>query len=240
MGSAIAFVFFVFCGCGNGTTRAIPGGAIDGGACVRRVLEGEVTNARDLGGWPVTGGAVSCRRILRGGALTGLTENGCAEFAEIGIRTIIDLREAAVQDSVPPPACATQVAEHVSAAMPKLLPDTPENYLALLGEAAAIGQLFSVLAVSSSYPVYIHCEIGRDRASFMTALVLLALGAERQTVTDEFSLSAAAGVAVKPECMAAVLDEIEQRGGIAAFLASVGVDSSMIDALRRDTVAEAP
>lgn len=240
MGSAMALVFFASCGCGNGATRATPGGVLDGGACVRRVIEGDVTNARDLGGWPVTGGAVACRRVLRGGALTGLTEKGCAEFAEIGIRTIIDLREAAVQDTVPPPACATQVAEHVSAAMPKLLPDTPENYLALLGETAAIGQLFSVLAVSTAYPVYIHCEIGRDRASFMTALVLLALGVERQTVMDEFSLSATAGVAVKPECMASVLDGIELRGGISAFLASVGVDSSTIEALRRNAVAGGP
>jgi protein-tyrosine phosphatase len=209
-----------------------------GGDCRRRVLVDDVTNARDLGGWQVAAGVVGCQRVLRGGALTGLTAAGCAEFADLGVRTIIDLREQPVQDSTPPPACAGQAAQHVSAAMPKLLPDTPDNYLALLDQCQSIRQIFSLLSAGTSFAVYLHCEIGRDRASFVTALILLALGADRRTVLDEFALSSEAGVAVKTECMAAVLDEIERRGGIESFLSTCGVDAASLAALRDNAVAE--
>ncbi len=232
MRSALIFIVLLSSGCAGSAS----GEPSDDGACARRVLESEVTNARDLGGWPVAGGRIACRRILRGGALNGLTAKGCTEFAELGIRTIIDLRERAVQETTPPPVCTTQGATHVSASMPKLLPDTPEHYLALLEQAEAIQQIFSVLREATSYPVYLHCEIGRDRASFATALLLLALGATRQTVMAEFSLSTQAGVTINSNCLAAVLDEIATRGGIEAFLASSGVEGPALDALHQHAV----
>lgn len=223
-------------GCDAGALLPCQGAGAAGG-CQSRVLVEDVINARDLGGWTVAEGTVPCQRLLRGGALTGLTEAGCSEFAALGIRTIVDLREQAVQDETPPPACATRAAQHRSAAMPKL-PDTPENYLLLLEQTAAIQQIFTLLADADRYPVYLHCEIGRDRASFVSALILLALGADRQTVLDEFALSALAGVPVKSECMSAVLDEIERRGGIAAALATSGVDAAVLSAMRHNAMEE--
>jgi hypothetical protein len=212
----------------------------DAANCSRRVLESDVLNARDLGGWPVAGGQVGCRRIMRGGSLGGLTDVGCSEFLQIGVRSIVDLREDAMQAVAPPPACAAAAAVHVPVALPKLMPDTPENYIALLAKTDQIRQIFSLLSTAGSYPAYIHCESGRDRASFVTALVLLALGAGRQIVLDEFLLSNQAGVTVKPECMSGLLDEIAARGGIEAFLASAGVDAAVIAALRQQAIAGAP
>jgi protein-tyrosine phosphatase len=245
-------VLVLLAGC-SGATRPPTSADTDGGvvvlagdagaataSCTRRVLQSGVTNARDIAGWPTAGGPIACRRILRGGALGGLTPAGCDEFTQIGIRTIIDLREQAAQASAPPPSCATQNAQHVSAAMPKLLPDTPENYVALLDQTDSIRQVFSALAAAGSYPVYLHCEIGRDRASVVTALVLLALGADRQTVMDEFLLSNQAGVAVKAECMSGLLDAIAARGGIEVFLASLGIDTASLDTLRRQALVKAP
>lgn len=210
------------------------------GACQRRVLSSEVTNARDLGGHPLGGGAsVACRKLLRGGDLTGLSQaGGCAELAALGIRSVIDLRQSAVQQGSPPPACVTGQATLVAAPMPKLLPDTPDNYLALMKETQAIASVFSALGDKQGYPAYIHCVIGRDRASFITALVMLALGAERKTVLDEFALSAAAGVTVQPACLEAVLDEVKKRGGIQAFLGSCGVSSAQLDTLRSQATSK--
>jgi hypothetical protein len=199
----------------------------------RRVLTAEVTNARDVGGHPLAGGKqTACRRYLRGGSLGGLSATGCSEFAALGIKTVIDLREPAVQTSEPPPACVT--ATRVLAPMPKLLPDTPANYLELFKETAAITKVFATLGDASSYPVYLHCIIGRDRASFMTALVLSAAGATRATVVEEFKLSSAAGVAVKPECIEAVLDEVDKRGGIEATLTAAGVSAAQLGVLRAE------
>lgn len=207
--------------------------------CERRVLEGEVTNARDLGGWPLADGKhMACRRILRGGTLANLGQTGCAAFVVLGIRTVVDLRESAVQATTPAPDCVLNNAIHVSAAMPKLLPDTPENYLALWDQGESVRKAFSALGDKTSYPIYFHCEIGRDRTNFIAALILLALGADRQTVVEEFELSSAAGVAVKTGCIEAVVDEVEKRGGIQAVLSAFGVSDDAVTTLRAQMIAQ--
>ncbi len=215
------------------------GGEGEAPSCQGRVLQDGVTNARDLGGQPLAEGRfVTCGRVLRGGSLTPLPDVSCTEFATLGIKTVIDLREPSPQQALPAPSCVQQQATVIDAAMPKLLPDTPDNYLALFDETAAIATIFDALGKAVNYPAYIHCVIGRDRASFVAALVLLALGAERQTVIDEFMLSEEAGVAVKPECIEAVLDEIEARGGIEAYLISSGVSAQQLHVLRTQVIAE--
>jgi hypothetical protein len=207
--------------------------------CERRVLMEDITNARDLGGHPLFDGqVVACRKVLHGGSLFSLSTSGCEEFASLGIRTVLDLRELSDQQGMPPPSCVQQSTTVIDAAMPKLLPDTPENYLALFDETAAISTVFSSLGKVENYPVYFHCVIGRDRASFVAALILLALGADRQTVIDEFMLSEEASVLVHQECIEAVLDEIERRGGIEAFLSNVGITPQQLEVLRMQAVAD--
>jgi hypothetical protein len=203
------------------------------GECPRRVLEGQVTNARDLGGWPLAGGArVACRRLLRGGTLVGLDAAGCDAFAALGIRTVVDLRDPGTQAASPPPACVTATARVVQAPLPKLLPDSASTYLALLDEGASIRAAFEALAGQDALPGYLHCEIGRARASVLTALVLSALGAERATVLEEFALSSQAGVEVSAAHLAAVLDEVEAQGGVEAYLLGIGVPAATLEALR--------
>ena len=220
----------VILGC-SGVEEAPPG-AQPPAECAGRILEDEAVNARDLGGHPLSGGAtVACGKLFRGGALSSLGEAGCGEFARLGIRAVVDLREASDPLASPPAACVE--AEILAAPMPKLLPDTPESYVALLEEKAAIRALFSAVADGARHPVYFHCVIGRDRASFAAALLLLALGAERATVLAEFALSDEAGVAVKPGCMEGLLDEIERRGGVGAVLEAAGVPAAEVQALRQ-------
>jgi len=227
-----------FIGCGSKSDMSgDPDAGIDGGdrpPCKRRVLENEVTNARDLGEHPLSNGNYTlCNTILRGGDLTGLSESGCEEFSKLDIRTVIDLRMESTQQSQPAPTCVSEHTAITPAPMPKL-PETPENYLALMQEKDAIATVFTYLGNPEAYPVYIHCVIGRDRASFVTALALLALGANRQTIIEEFMLSEEAGVAVKSECLEAVLEEIETIGGIQAFLLSVGVSNTQLEVLRKE------
>lgn len=212
---------------------------LPGGSCPRRLLEGEVTNARELGGQLLGQSVrVGCGQIVRGGDLCRLSSAGCTQFAELGIKTVIDLRGAGTQQASPAASCAVAQASVVSAALPKLLPDTPANYLALMEEKEAISSVFAALGEQQNFPVYIHCVIGRDRASFITALILLALGADHQAVIDEFMLSGAAGIAVKEPCIKAILDEIQSRGGIESFLGSCGVTPAQIDNLRTQVRAE--
>ena len=240
----LVLVLLGACSDDNGGARdAAPGESVGGdlalletGApaiCGDRVLEGEAVNARDLGGLALQGGfKVACGQILRGGDLANLSSDGCNQLGQIGVKTVVDLRETKVQQSQPAADCVGSQATVVDAAMPKLLPDTPENYVALLKQEGAVAAAFKAMGDASGYPVYLHCIIGRDRASFVTALVLLALGAERQTVVDEFKLSELAQVPIQPASLDAVLDEIDKRGGIESYLTSVGVTAAQLTALR--------
>ena len=175
---------------------------------------------------------------MRGGHLGNLTADGCQELSDLGIRKVIDLRMESTQQQTPPPACVTDQAAVVNAAMPKLLPDTEDNYLALMSETDAVAAVFETLGSAAAYPVYIHCVIGRDRASFITALVLLALGASDQRVVDEFELSEDASVEVKTECIQAVIDEVNNRGGIEAYLRSAGVTTAQLEVLRSEATKD--
>jgi protein-tyrosine phosphatase len=201
------------------------------------MLEDDVTNARELGGHPLTpDGYVDCQKIYRGGHLGNLTDTGCREFSDLGVKTVIDLRMETTQQNAPPPACVTGQATVVDAAMPKLLPDNVDNYLALMSETDAVAAAFEALGNAAAYPVYIHCVIGRDRASFITALVLLALGASNPQVIYEFEFSEKAGIEVKTECIQAILDEVNNRGGIEAYLTSAGVTSNHLEILRSEAI----
>jgi len=193
-----------------------------------------VVNARDLGGYAVSGGqSVRWRQLLRGGALSGLTSTGCAAFTALGVTTVIDLREATEQASAPPPACVTESATVVSTPMPKILPASADNYLALMDQSeAAVVQMFATVGQAHAGPVYVHCVIGRDRASWAAALLLLAVGADRATVLTDFLLSNDAGVTVTASHLEAILDAIDAAGGIEAYLTGLGVTQEQLSTLR--------
>jgi hypothetical protein len=92
------FLFAILAGCGDqndGCTTEPTG-------CSRRILETDVTNARDLGDLPLTDcGYVTCRKLLRGGDLTGLSTASCEEFGQLGIATVIDLRAEPANRTMP-------------------------------------------------------------------------------------------------------------------------------------------
>lgn len=205
--------------------------------CERWVLDenDEVINGRDVGGAPLDEGyRVACGQLYRGGDLARLTEGkGCTEFATLNIATIVDTRASAEASATVNAACATSATETVILELPKLLPDSPENYIALLDETTAIRLAFQTLGDSDSYPVYMHCITGRDRTSVISALVLAVLGASRETIMADFELSEQADVAVKPPSMEALLDEVEQRGGAEQYLKDdIGITDAEIAVLR--------
>jgi Tyrosine phosphatase family len=84
--------------------------------------------------------------------------------------------------------------------------------------------------------VYFHCTYGRDRTGVIGALLLLALGASRQTVMEEYMLSEP-NVGAYPVALEAVLDEIERRGGATQLLRELGITDEELAVLRRRAVA---
>jgi hypothetical protein len=201
----------------------------------RRVLACDVPNARDLGGVPAdAGGVVACGALFRGAPLVGLSEAGCAEVARLGVRSVIDLRTESERLSIPDDACVGGAL--IAAPLPIPYDVSPEDYLADLYTSASIARIFHALGDEASYPVYFHCTYGRDRTGIVAALIYLALGAPRADIMGEYELSRAS-VGAYPESLAAVLDDVERRGGIEAVLASIGVTGDELGVLRRRALA---
>jgi protein-tyrosine phosphatase len=214
----------------------------DGGACTfgRPVLTCDVPNARDLGGvavGPGGGAGVSCGQLFRGPPLAGLSARGCTEAARLGIRTVIDLRTDDERLAWPDDACIG--ATFVNAPLPIPYDVSAANYIADFDATTSIARVFQTLADPSAYPIYFHCTYGRDRTGVVAAAVLLVLGASRDDIMREYSLSLAA-VGAHPASLSALLDEIERRGGIDASLQAAGVSGAALAGIRAQLVPIPP
>jgi len=168
------------------------------------------TNFRDLGGYDAGGGRrTRWGRLYRSDALADLTAQDVARLADLGLHTLIDFRlpaeRARKPNALPPDAPITSVE----------LPVMPEGMVEML-RALAAGQLDTAalqrevlrhyrafpVAHSGEYaamfdhieravgrPVLIHCTAGKDRTGYGAAVILLALGASRETVLEDYSLT---------------------------------------------------
>lgn len=221
---------------GTGGTVGTAGAPSTGNACNahQAVLTPGVSNARDLVGTPlVDGGAVACGAIYRGPPLR-LTEDGCAQAAKLGLRTLIDLRIEGERTSSPDSACVQ--AERVFAPLPVPYGLGPTDYLNDLHETASIATVFHTFGDPDAYPIYFHCTYGRDRTGVVGALLLLALGANRASVMEEYLLSQP-NVGAYPDSLDAVLDDIEQRGGAEAVLRELGISEAELAVMRERAIA---
>lgn len=216
-----------------------PGGAT-GGTCApgQRILSCHMPNARDLGGTPVApSGSVSCGGLFRGPPLAYLGTHGCEDVAQLGIRTVIDLRTEYERAANPDEACVQ--ANTVLAPLPVPYDVSGASYLLDFDTTASITQVFRTLGDSAAYPIYFHCTYGRDRTGVVAAAVLLVLGASREEVMRDYNLSMTT-VGAFPASLTVLLDEIERRGGIEAALTAAGVSAADLAGLRARMVGEPP
>jgi protein tyrosine phosphatase (PTP) superfamily phosphohydrolase (DUF442 family) len=227
---------------GPRSSASAPGGEPDAGsddaACHkgRRILVDEILNARDLGGVPLRDAErVGCGALFRGPPLAALTSAGCAEFAELGIRTVIDLRIDSESSAVPETVCVERQANLIRAPMPVPYDVSAAAYIADLDTTASVAAAFRALGDASAYPIYFHCTWGRDRTGVLGAVILLALGATRADILQEYLLSRGT-VGAYPASLEAMLDEIERRGGIERYLSSAGITPEQVNALRAQVV----
>jgi protein-tyrosine phosphatase len=205
----------------------------------RPILTDELTNARDLGGTPLGAEAmVAYGALYRGPPLAGLSKRGCGELGALGLATIVDLRIESERDARPQDACALEQADLVLAPLPVPYSVSADDYIADMNATDSIAEAFRALGDEAAYPIYIHCSWGRDRTGVLSALILSALGARREDIMQEYLLSEPS-VGAYPRSLAAMLDELEERGGIDAYLTAAGVTSEQLATLRARAVAPA-
>lgn len=162
-------------------------------------------NVRDLGGYLTTEGKhVKWRRVIRSGDLYELSDNDLKYFESIGLKTYIDFRSKQEKTAAPDKNVATLTESvwlpitpgDISTAMFSV---TPENIPSIMEEVYAdiirwyqeeYKEFFRLLALEGKAPLLFHCSAGKDRTGIGAALFLSALGVNRETIMNDYLLSA--------------------------------------------------
>lgn len=135
-----------------------------------------VSNTRDIGGYSfgIDGEkTVKQGMVYRGAAPDEATEQGKKTFGELGIKTIIDLREETSRKRAISGVNYVELPEkggpcYVSGDRSVTKPEY----------TAALIQSVKVFADESNYPVYFHCQIGRDRTGTLAFILSGLLGVD--------------------------------------------------------------
>lgn len=176
-------------------------------------------NLRDLGGWAIAGGGrVRRRAVYRSAELAGLGPEGLAAFAQLGIKTIYDLRTTAERDAQPDAAVAGVERVHLdvfadagellparpleAAADPKaiaalleggkaeaLLTSSYRQLVSLPSAVTAYRALFAGLAQADDRPALFHCTTGKDRTGWAAAVLLDLVGVDRDDIYTDYLLT---------------------------------------------------
>jgi protein-tyrosine phosphatase len=240
-------------------------------------------NFRDIGGISVPGDKkIRNGFIFRSANPDTISRSDIKKLQQLKIKTIIDLRAPSEQkkkrvtidhaDTISLPLDFQQKTR--DRMMPYFRKKNSEEIISDISNALylemadatldIIGDVFEVLLSEERTPVLIHCQAGKDRTGIVSALILLALGADRQFIIDDFMRSNVAlipyfrrkflrrkilslgyfparnvmfAVTVRQRNIESVIDRVSVNyGGIEGFLKGSGFDVSRLKELRERIV----
>ena len=238
-----------------------------------------VMNFRDIGGIPARdSGMIKQGMIFRSANPDNISRRDISMLHELNIKTIVDLRAPqeikkhrrtivnASTLSLPLDFQKT-TRERLKPYLykkgsEKILSDISNQlYQDILDASApAFRQVIDLLVSGEGSPILIHCFAGKDRTGIIVALILLALGADRKYIIDDFLKSNDAllpyfrkrlmfrkiitfgyfpsdvmlyVITVKQRNIDSIIDRVNNHyGGIEGYLASTGFDISKLKDLR--------
>lgn len=176
-------------------------------AADRRVPFEGIRNFRDLGGYRTSsGGVVRWGQVFRADALHYLSARDLVLYERLGLSAVFDLRRDMEREQLPNPfpSRAITILSEPAGGQPVAVATAAERltstdgeqvllemYLGVIGNAAPrIGELFRGLAAPGGLPAVFHCHAGKDRTGISAALLLEALGVDREVVLDDYELTA--------------------------------------------------
>lgn len=232
----------------NGTV-ATTTGSLETAASPRFIRLNGASNVRDIGGWKTEDGKTVKQGLLyRGGEIDGgkntghadfcLTTKGIQQLRALGIKTDFDLRSESNKVGE-----YSILGEDVSRTF-----YNAEQYeaITLPINAEKERKIFSDLAKPESYPIYLHCTHGVDRAGSTSLILEALLGVSKEDLIRDYELSAfyynykhvnreydQNGGSVLG--LIAALEEYDGesfKDKVASFLLSIGVTQAEIDSIR--------
>ena len=239
-----------------------------------------IMNFRDVGGIPTNGNGMIRKGIVyRSANPDKISKEDIIRLRDLNILTIVDLR---AQDEIKKRRRSVEHAVILSLPLDfqtttrerlkpylykkgteKILEEISNQlYMDILDASApACRQVLELLSSGEGSPILIHCFAGKDRTGIMVALILLALGTERQLIIDDYMKSNDAllpyfrrrflfrkiisfgffpsdtllnVITVKQRNINSVIDRVNNHyGGIEEYLASAGFDISKLKELRK-------
>jgi len=216
------------------------------------------TNTRDIGGY-ITGdmGTLRSGQIIRSDRLSRLTANDFQKLEEMGLKTVIDLRTRKEHDESPtvwegdnpprffhfPVGDANNDWFRAQRKMFKTNRFTQRQSMAhmidgyrMIAEegTSSYRNLMEVVLDESNWPVLIHCSAGKDRSGVAVALILEALGVDREIIMEEYLLTnELSRIEEKSVILSKESKELSRGSRFApasAWLPIVGVDAKMLEA----------
>jgi protein-tyrosine phosphatase len=180
-------------------------------------LDGAV-NVRDIGGYRSTCGLEVLRgRLFRGDSLSQLSDADVARLDGLGLRTVIDFRTpgeillsgsdrlpygvefaslpvtggdlGAVYELIAGGDHERQRRELGDGQAASLMVEINRGFVADARQREAFGTALRLVCAPGRLPLLYHCSSGKDRAGWMTAIVLTALGVPRELVLRDYLLS---------------------------------------------------
>lgn len=245
-----------------------------------------IHNFRDLGGMIAGEGKKVRQGIIYRSANPDLINRTDLEILQkLGISSIIDLRapgERTVQklsltgfNIIPLPLDFEQTTREKL--MPYLKKKGSEEMIANISNSLYIDildasvpvlkEVIEVLLTPEKCPVLIHCQAGKDRTGIISALILLALGADREMIIDDFMKSNDAllpffkkmllrkkitsfgffpservlfAITVRQRNIESIIDRVNSHyGGIEGYLSNSGFDISRLPELKQKLLEHA-
>lgn len=213
----------------------------------RRIPLPCVENLRDLGGIPCASGeSTRWGRVYRGAfPRPGLGEAQRQALLQAGVTTVLDLRSAAENASLPHPLAGDRrfsLLRDSPDDFASIAPDLPmpRVYQAYLTQGAPHYRAIFEAIDRAEGAVLIHCFSGKDRTGMVAALLLDLAGVDGADIVADYQVSLtyltgpeAHRIPSNPENMAAYLALLGQYGGAAQFLSQrCGLPSDLIARIR--------
>lgn len=164
-------------------------------------------NMRDLGGYTAAGNKhVKWKTIIRSDELSKLTETDLDYLDSLPLLTVIDFRGKKEQNTAPDKlpssvkhyypltleagdmSSVQKIKDIDGAKLPALL---EEVYAYIIRNSQPVyKEFFRILAKQGNTPLLFHCSAGKDRTGIAAALFLASLGVDRETIMEDYLLSA--------------------------------------------------
>ena len=164
-------------------------------------------NFRDLGGYTTRGGHVTAwRKLYRSSEIHTMTEVDAARARdELGVKTVIDLRQPAVAAGDADGSLARPPTRYHNipliddgdmpedSAGPSPVAAVPIDYLRRLEQpqyGKGIVRALRRFGEPGALPAVVHCSAGKDRTGLVAAVLLGVLGVEDEDIVRDYALTA--------------------------------------------------